>query len=243
MKKTLFGSLGDMIKGNALMIILGICVVAAGAMSFYTVNDINNKLKQQQIENPNPPADVVSDEQTQEVQKEAEKVPLRDKPSDSEKTEPENRETVTPAEDIAIENTDAEAAKPRFVLPVNGKIFAAFSGNELVYNKTMDDWRTHNGIDIRANRDTAVKASSDGTVTNVYSDGMLGTVVEIDSGDYIVRYCGLGSNLLCEKGKNVKQGDTIGVVGEIPLETGEESHIHLEVIKNGVAVNPDELLK
>lgn len=243
MKKTLFGSLGEMIKGNALMIILGVCVVAAGALSFYTVNDINNKLKQQQIENPNPPADIASEPQTQEVQKEAENVPLKDKPSDSAKTEPKSKETVTPAEDVAVESTDAEAAKPKFVLPVNGKIFTAFSGNELVYNKTMDDWRTHNGIDIRANRDTAVKAASDGTVTNVYADGMLGNVVEIDSGDYIVRYCGLGSNLLCEKGKKVKQGDTIGVVGEIPLETSEESHLHLEVIKNGATVNPHELLK
>ena len=243
MKKTLFGSLGEMIKGNGLMIILGICVVAAGALSFYTVNDINNKLKQQQIENPNPPVDIASEPQTQEVQKEAEKVPLKDKPSDSAKTEPKSKETVTPAEDVAVESTDAETAKPKFVLPVNGKIFAAFSGDELVYNKTMDDWRTHNGIDIRANRDTAVKAASDGTVTNVYADGMLGNVVEIDSGDYIVRYCGLGSNLLCEKGKTVKQGDTIGVVGEIPLETSEDSHLHLEVIKNGVSVNPDELLK
>ena len=41
----------------------------------------------------------------------------------------------------------------------------------------------------------------------------------------------------------VKQGDTIGVVGEIPLETSEESHLHLEVIKNGATVNPHELLK
>ena len=249
MKKTLFGSLGEMIKGNALVIILGICVIAAGALSFYTVNDINNKLSQQNIENPNPVPDVIEDEQAQDVQNNAENVPLKDKPTQSAPQQKENtsKTTATKAEDVPLEETAADSTPeqttaPKFILPVNGKIFAAFSGDELVYNKTMDDWRTHNGIDIRANKDTAVKAASNGTVTNVYADGMLGNVVEIDSGDYTVRYCGLGDNLLCEKGKTVKQGDTIGVVGEIPLETSEDSHLHLEIIKNGTTVNPDDYI-
>ena len=83
MKKTLFGSLGEMIKGNALVIILGICVIAAGALSFYTVNDINNKLENQNIENPNPVPDIIEDEQAQDVQNNAENVPLKDKPVES----------------------------------------------------------------------------------------------------------------------------------------------------------------
>ena len=28
-----------------------------------------------------------------------------------------------------------------------GRVLNAFSGDELVYNKTLGDWRTHNGID------------------------------------------------------------------------------------------------
>ena len=31
----------------------------------------------------------------------------------------------------------------------NGKVSQAFSGNTLVYNPTLGDWRTHNGIDIK----------------------------------------------------------------------------------------------
>ena len=76
MKKTLFGSLGEMIKGNAVMIILGLCVVAAGALSFYTVNDINEKLEQQHIENPNSYTDSKSEEIAQDVHNEAQNVPL-----------------------------------------------------------------------------------------------------------------------------------------------------------------------
>ena len=242
MKKTLFGSLGEMIKGNAVMIILGAGVVAAGALSFYTINDINDKLEQQNIQPPATQSDVSSDEPALDVQNEAENVPLKDKPSSSSKSQPESKDTTATADDVAAEST-AQETQQTFVLPVNGQIFTAFSGDELVYNKTMDDWRTHNGIDIRSNKDTAVKASAGGRVANVYEDGMLGNIVEIDSGEYTVRYCGLGKNLLAEKGKTVNQGDVIGVVGEIPLENGEESHIHLEILKNGRYCDPYDYLQ
>ena len=244
MKKTLFGSLGEMIKGNAVMIILGLCVVAAGALSFYTVNDINEKLEQQHIENPNSYTDSKSEEIAQDVHNEAQNVPLKDKSGSSQsKDKTESKDAAASAGDVAVDEAAGEQpAKAEFVLPVNGTIFAAFSGDELVYNKTMDDWRTHNGNDIRANRDNAVKAATDGTVTAVYADGMLGNVIEIDNGKYTVRYCGLGDNLLCKKGDVVKQGDSIGVVGEVPLESSEESHIHLEILKDGVWQNPDNYL-
>ena len=244
MKKTLFGSLGEMIKGNAVMIILGLCVVAAGALSFYTVNDINEKLEQQHIENPNSYTDSKSEEIAQDVHNEAQNVPLKDKSGSSQsKDKTESKDAAASAGDVAVDEAAGEQpAKAEFVLPVNGTIFAAFSGDELVYNKTMDDWRTHNGIDIRANRDNAVKAATDGTVTAVYADGMLGNVIEIDNGKYTVRYCGLGDNLLCKKGDVVKQGDSIGVVGEVPLESSEESHIHLEILKDGVWQNPNNYL-
>ena len=244
MKKTLFGSLGEMIKGNAVMIILGLCVVAAGALSFYTVNDINEKLEQQHIENPNSYTDSKSEEIAQDVHNEAQNVPLKDKSGSSQaKDKTESKDAAASAGDVAVDEAAGEQpAKAEFVLPVNGTIFAAFSGDELVYNKTMDDWRTHNGIDIRANRDNAVKAATDGTVTAIYADGMLGNVIEIDNGKYTVRYCGLGDNLLCKKGDVVKQGDSIGVVGEVPLESSEESHIHLEILKDGVWQNPNNYL-
>ena len=37
----------------------------------------------------------------------------------------------------------------------NGKVSQAFSGNTLVYNPTLGDWRTHNGTDYTAEQVTA----------------------------------------------------------------------------------------
>ncbi len=242
MKKKLFGSLGEHIKTNWVIIILALCVVGAGALSFYTVKDINEKLKNQDIPGP----DVVSQEneafeenEVQDVQNNAENVPLKPDSSDQAAA---TKPVVTPTPSASPEAASAESDR-EFVLPVDGKIFAAFSGDELVYNKTMGDWRTHNGIDIRAAAGTAVKASCDGTVENVYNDGMLGYVAEVKNGDYTVRYCGLDSKVLVQKGDKVKQNQPIGTVGEIPLELAEDSHLHLEIIKDGQYKNPDKYLE
>ena len=242
MKKKLFGSLGEHIKTNWVMIILALCVVGAGALSFHTVNDINEKLKNQTIPNPDAVSqenDIIEQQPVQDVQNEAENVPLKPKADSADKaaaTKPQP--TPTPSATPGTEETDKE-----FVLPVDGKIFAAFSADELVYNETMGDWRTHNGIDIRADKGTVVKACCDGTVENVYSDGMLGSVVEIKNGSYTVRLCGLAENTMVHKGDKVKQNQPIGTVGEIPLELSADSHIHLEIIKDGAYKNPDKYLE
>ena len=239
MKKKLFGSLGEHIKTNWVMIILALCVVGAGALSFYTIYDINEKLENQTIPNPDAVSredDIMEQQPVQDVQNEAENVPLKPKA--------DSTDAAVGAKPAPTPTPSPEAAdKKEFVLPVDGKIFAAFSGDELVYNETMGDWRTHNGIDIRADKGAVVKACCDGTVENVYSDGMLGSVVEIKNGSYTVRLCGLAENTMVHKGDRVKQNQPIGTVGEIPLELSADSHIHLEIIKDGAYKNPDKYLE
>lgn len=237
MKKTLFGSLGDMIKGNAVAIVLALCVVAAGAVSWYTVKDINDRLENQQI--PDPVADSTlqqAESHVQDVQTEAENVPLKDEIAAE--TEPH---TGTPQAADTVPQTETQT-KARFVLPVNGQIFAAYSGDELVYNPTMNDWRSHNGIDVYAPQDALVTAGCDGTVADVYSDGMLGWVVEMQRGSFGVRYCGLADNVQVKKGDRVVQGQKIGTVGQIPLESGEKSHIHLEFFTDSGYADPNDFI-
>ncbi len=239
MKKKLFGSLGDSVKGNAVIVVLVLCVIGAAGLSIHTVNDINNKLNNQKIENPQP--DISSSkEQTQDVQNQAENVPLKPTPSPSEK--PKDNQKKSDSSNINSENAETAPTETGFMMPVSGKIYAAFSADELIYNKTMGDWRTHNGIDIRANKDVAVKAGMSGMVKDIYNDGMLGNVVEIESENVVVRYCGLGDKILVKKGNRVSQGDSIGVVGEIPLEISDESHLHVEFIKDGQYQNPNNYL-
>jgi len=68
-------------------------------------------------------------------------------------------------------------------MPVNGNVIKQFSGDNLVFSNTMNDWRVHRGIDIDAPLGTQVRAAAAGVVERVFEDDMLGVVVIIDHGD------------------------------------------------------------
>jgi len=131
-----------------------------------------------------------------------------------------------------------------FSSPVNGKILKHFSNGELVKNESTGDWRTHNGTDIACKSGTAVKAINNGIVTAVYTDTFWGTVVEIDHGNGVTaKYCGLDANVSVEKDRIVKAEEKIGTVGSVPLESSEETHLHIEIRVRSTLINPLDLLQ
>lgn len=236
MKNRLFGQLGSMLKNNGVTLVLVGVLALAGVFTYQTVNNINKQLDEQHLQNIRQSSQPQSQREVEDVQTEQENVPL---PSASQTQRPASSKT----EESSSQSETRQTAAPQFTLPVSGKIFNAFSGDELVYNRTLDDWRTHNGIDISAVVDEAVKAGANGTVTKVYTDGLLGTVVEINHGDFTARYCGLARQPHVKEGDSVSQGQTIGTVAQVDMEVTEESHIHLEIVMDGAAVNPDTVLK
>ncbi|MEG2930967.1 MAG: M23 family metallopeptidase [Ruthenibacterium sp.] len=124
-----------------------------------------------------------------------------------------------------------------FVWPVQGSILQAYSGDELIFNETMQDWRTHNGTDIAAAAGDAVKAPTAATVSAVAQDGQWGGVVELTAGDVTVRVCGL-SGISVKQGDTVKQGAELGHMGAVPAEIAAAPHLHLEVTAGGKPVDP-----
>lgn len=159
--------------------------------------------------------------------------------SEQEEQLEEDDESDAP-EDAAVE-TAAELAP---VWPLEGEISRDYSMDALQYDKTMSDWRTHDGLDILAEAGTKVMAIRSGTVKNVYADDRLGTCVEIDHGDgLIVTYANLQQVPTVYAGDAVKAGDVIGSVGETAsAESAQESHLHLQASVNGTSVNPTEYL-
>lgn len=129
-------------------------------------------------------------------------------------------------------------------LPVNaGKIINAYSCGAPVYSVTMRDWRIHNGIDIQAAVGEEVKACGNGQVQEIFTDSMLGNVAAVEHGEYVFYYCGLGENMEVEAGDIVSAGQTIGVISVVPAEAAEEPHLHLEVKRDGVYLNPEEIMQ
>ncbi|WP_159585858.1 M23 family metallopeptidase [Chelativorans xinjiangense] len=94
----------------------------------------------------------------------------------------------------------------------------------------------HSGVDFRAPRGAAIRATGAGTVVSAGWNGGYGRMVEIDHGGGITtRYAHL-SKILVEPGDKVDAGAAVGQAGSSGRSTGP--HLHYEVRHNGTAVNP-----
>lgn len=152
--------------------------------------------------------------------------------------------------DIVAENTDDQAASgkvtqvevenPDFIMPIYGNIICDFAMDKLVYSKTLEDWRVHGGIDIAATRGTAVKAVADGVILDLKNDPKLGNTIIIDhENGFKTVYSNLASLDMVLPNQIVAQGESIGSVGDTAtFEIALEPHLHFEVLKGDVLVDP-----
>jgi len=97
--------------------------------------------------------------------------------------------------------------------------------------------KMHKGLDFSAPKGTKIYATGDGVIQMVKRDRWgYGTHIIIDHGYGYTTLYGHMSKASVKKGENVKRGQVIGLVGSTGKSTGP--HLHYEVAKNGVQVNP-----
>jgi len=130
-----------------------------------------------------------------------------------------------------------------YVMPLqNGSTGQEFSVEKLVYNKTLNQWRTHNGVDVMGEKGQEVLAVYDGKVTGVEVTTLEGTIITIDHGQGLVAvYKGL-QNATVEVDDTVEKGQKIGEIGTMMTESLEGYHVHLEMMLNGKLVDPMDYL-
>ena len=135
-------------------------------------------------------------------------------------------------------------AAAKIVSPLMGETVAVFSVDRLMYDATLGDWRTHDGIDICAEAGTAVVATAAGTVIAVGEDGRMGVTIQIEhSGGYVTTYASLHPETQVEVGDSVEAGDVIGAVGNTSLsEAGIGAHLHFAVTRGGESIDPETYL-
>jgi murein DD-endopeptidase MepM/ murein hydrolase activator NlpD len=118
-----------------------------------------------------------------------------------------------------------------FEWPVMGEVSSGFGSR---------DGRPHDGIDIRAEKDTPVHASAAGKV--VFSGKLhgYGNLILIRHGDnYFSAYAHNSKNLVNE-GKQVDQGELIAKVGDSGNATG--IHLHFEIRQGSTPLDPLQFL-
>ena len=227
-------------KGRGFYIALAACILAAAATSFWAIRTVAGRLG---------PGSAASEEQQQggvqqwdlpqvETEQKVNDVPVSS-PRPSQRPSSASGQPA-PQEEAGGSGEAAAAPAPSFVSPVAGQTLQGFSGEELVFNETLQDWRTHNGLDIGCAADAAVKSAVAGTVKAVYEDGMWGRIVEVEAADGLVwRYAGLdGGTLKVKQGDAVSAGQELAKIGEVLAESAMGPHLHLEVLKDGAPVDP-----
>ena len=168
--------------------------------------------------------------------------------SDSnDKTNTENKSGSESTEKSKEEaNKEKEEAKnPVFQMPVEGEIIKKFAKTNLVYSNTLGEWVTHNGIDIKADKTTVVKAAEEGTIKSIKNDPRYGLTIVIDhSNDYSTVYSNLLSAEFVVVGEKVEKGQTIGTVGNTAtFEIADDPHLHFEILQNSENLDPELYFK
>ena len=140
---------------------------------------------------------------------------------------------------------DKKSVDPTFKYPVIGEVLTEYAKDKLVYSNTLDEWITHTGIDIKAEKTTVVKASADGTVKAIKTDPRYGLTVVIEhTNGFSTVYSNLLTAEFVKEGEKVTSGQTIGTVGNTAsFEILDESHLHFEILKNGEQIDPNMYLK
>ncbi len=233
--------------GTGLYIALFLGVTALAVAGYWTLlpKDTTDK----DAENVSSQLELPVEDETPQM---PEVIAITPDPSEDDWVAPEPAEEITVMDEATgVEDTvpaaeeDALPVAPRLVVsPLVGETLAAFSMDELRYNETLGDWRTHDGVDIAAEVGTQVIAACSGTVTQVVADDLMGTCVTIaHDGGYETTYANLQSVPTVGEGQYVSAGEVIGAVGATSLaEFASAPHLHFSVTKDGVPCDPAEFL-
>ena len=124
------------------------------------------------------------------------------------------------------------------VYPVKSRSVLKQFSEEVVYNKTMRDYRSHTGCDFAASQGENVYAMCAGTVKDISVSELYGVIAEVESDGFSVYYCGLDPDMSVEKGDSLKAGDTIGTVAQVPCENADDPHIHVEIRVGSKLIDP-----
>lgn len=132
-----------------------------------------------------------------------------------------------------------------FVKPIDGEVQKIYSKDKVIYSKTLELWKTHEGIDIKANENAIVKSIEKGTVEKIYDDSFYGKTVVIDHGQgYKSSYSNLSEDIFVKEKQVITKLTKIGKIGKTAIgEIKDDSHLHFALMKNNVIIDPSSIFK
>lgn len=241
MKKSMKDSFGNFMAGKGFYIVLLLCVAALGVSGYYLFSGMRKETR--------PVSGPVTVVVTPTPRPTPTAAVTKETPTPPSVATPLPKPTPAPAQTAAPVATPAPTAPPTatatvYTWPVKGEILREHDLETLAYDRTMADWRTHDGLDIACPPGTQVMAPAGGTVSDIYTDDLMGKTVVITHAGGMVSVCAnLAEPVTVEIGDTVRTGAIIGAVGKSAIaESQEGSHLHLSMTKDGVSVDPLDYL-
>lgn len=167
------------------------------------------------------------------------------KEQSKQETEQKNENTKTEKETTKQEQPKETKKELSFSMPVEGEVSKEYAKDNLLFSNTLQEWVTHLGIDIKADKTTVVKAAEAGTVKAIKNDPRYGLtiVLEHDNGFETI-YSNLLTTEFVTEQEQVKKGQSIGTVGNTAtFEIADDTHLHFEIVKDNENVDPTIYLK
>ena len=197
-----------------------------------SVNEVENELKNDNIisdnttKNSNTVNNVLTTENVSSVENKANK-------ENNNKNQSEKNDDVKKVVELNFER------------PVEGEIVRDFAVESLIYSETLQEWTTHTGIDIKAEKTTVVKAAEAGTIKSIKNDPRYGLTITIEhENGFQTVYSNLLTSEFVVEGEKVQKGQSLGTVGNTAaFEIVDEPHLHFEIIKDNTQVDPNIYLK
>ena len=156
-----------------------------------------------------------------------------------------NTTNKTTATNAKASDKKEETKELNFEKPVEGEINREYAKENLIYSETLQEWTTHMGIDIKAEKTTVVKSAEAGTVKSIKNDPRYGLTIVIEHANgYQTVYANLLTSEFVVEGEKVEKGQSIGTVGNTAVfETADEPHLHFEILKDSIQVDPSIYIK
>lgn len=235
------------LKNNGFYLVLVVCLLAVGtAVALIAIPKA--EVPDQEAEQPVQEQEIVivgqSNDQTLHDLLE------RTKPTHTPQPLPTAMPTAVPTvppTDVSKEapKTQGSASTSKVAPPVSGAVIFGYATDKLIYSVTLDQWTTHDGVDIVAAVGTEVRCVFSGTVSKVEKNDTLGYCVRVThSNGRETLYGNLGADIRVAEGDRVNQGDILGTVGTSAIsECALDPHVHFALYVDGKPKNPEAYVR
>ena len=107
--------------------------------------------------------------------------------------------------------------------------------------KYQNIYMPNTGILYSSDEQFDVVAVSDGTISSIKEDEILGYIVEIEHDNNLITLYQSIKDVVVVEGSTIKQGEKIATSGPNHLENEKENCLHFEVYKDGSLLNPESI--